>query len=146
MDMLKSKLTRPDIQYWPEGRWWLAEGFHTGKTLKKDIQQLYGAGFGATEFLAMGEAGADSTRYGWGSEEWVHDSQLIIAETTARKMGGDKTLTWTAPEDGNYELIVFWLHGTGQTASPSVSVHGKGLWPNRQDDTGTLRQSRALTA
>ena len=216
MDMFQSKLANPDIQYWPEVRWWLAEGFHTDETLKKDIQQVYEAGFGATEFLAMGEAGADSSRYGWGSEEWVHDSQLIIAETTARGMGasmtsgtnwsnanlitivpddraaakeldftavtvsagatfsgalekakirkknvhvqeliavvaakrvsqdggavwlcpdcltvltgqvadmnGDKVLTWAAPEDGDYELIAFWLHGTGQTASPSISV------------------------
>jgi hypothetical protein len=224
MDWLKAKLAKPAIEYWPEVRWWLAEGFHTDQTLKKDIQMLYDAGFGAAEFLAMDEPGADSSRYGWGSEEWVHDSQLIIKETTEKKMGAsmtsgtnwsnanlitinpdhkaaskeldftaevvspgvtregllskavpteskhefmhaakwniqelvavvavkrlseeggavyldkeavliltdkvegtsdERTLTWTAPEDGEYELLTFWLHGTGQTASPSVSV------------------------
>lgn len=216
MDSLKAKLAKPGIEYWPEVRWWLAEGFHTDETLKKDIQMIHDAGFGAAEFLAMDEAGADSSRYGWGSEEWVHDSQLIIRETTEKKMGASLTsgtnwananlititpddraaakeldftaetvalgatrsgplakpaitqanvntqelvavvaikrvsvkedkiyldkesvmiltgqvegmgdnriLTWTAPTDGDYELIAFWLHGTGQTASPSVSV------------------------
>jgi hypothetical protein len=224
MDWLKAKLAKPGIEYWPEVRWWLAEGFHTDETLKKDIQMLFDSGFGAAEFLAMDEPGADSSRYGWGSEEWVHDSQLIIKETTEKKMGASMTsgtnwsnanlititpddkaaakeldftvetitagatrtglllkavtvenpnplfhaakfntqeliavvaakrvsskdnvvyldkdsvivltdkvqgtgderiLNWTAPEDGDYELTTFWLHGTGQTASPSVSV------------------------
>lgn len=224
MDWLKAKLAKPAIEYWPEVRWWLAEGFHTDETLKKDIQMLYDAGFGAAEFLAMDEPGAESKRYGWGSEEWVHDSQLIIRETTEKKMGAsmtsgtnwsnanlititpdhkaaakeldftaevvspgatrrgllakaepseskfefmhaakwntqeliavvaakrfsdkgnavyldkesvivltdkvegtgdERTLNWTAPEDGEYELLTFWIHGTGQTASPSVSV------------------------
>lgn len=224
MDSFKAKLAKPGMEYWPEVRWWLAEGFSTDETLKKDIQMIYDSGFGAAEFLAMGEAGADSSRYGWGSEEWVHDSKLIIKETTEKKMGAsmtsgtnwsnanlttitpddkaaakeidftvqtvaagitrtgsltkviatentnefmhsekfntqeliavvaakrisqkenavyldkesvivltdqvegigeDRTLTWTAPADGDYELTTFWLHGTGQTASPSVSV------------------------
>ncbi len=224
MNLFKEKLKNPAIEYWPEVRWWLAEGFHTDRTLKKDIQMMHDAGFGAAEFLAMEEAGADSSRYGWGSEEWVHDSQLVIREVTRKNMGasvtsgtnwsnanlititpddkaaakeldftvetvktgetrtgllakakgtkskhflmhkadfhvqeliavvavkcvskkgnaayldkesaivltdrvegiGDtRTLNWTAPEDGDYELFTFWMHGTGQTASPSVSV------------------------
>ena len=32
-------------------------------------------------------------------------------------------LDWTAPADGNYALFVYWMHGTGQTASPSVSTN-----------------------
>ncbi|MCM8710704.1 hypothetical protein M2651_06640 [Clostridium sp. SYSU_GA19001] len=224
MDLLKKKFEKPEIEYWPEVRWWLAEGFHTDETLKKDIQMLYDAGFGAVEFLAMDEQGADSSRYGWGSEEWIHDSQLIIKETTKKKMGAsltsgtnwsnanlttitpddkaaakeldftvetvaagqtrtgilekvmpaenlnsvfhtakfsiqeliavvavkrvskkenkvyldkntvivltekvegegeNRTLHWTAPDDGEYELFTFWMHGTGQIATPSVSV------------------------
>ena len=206
------QLEKPDIQYWPEVRWWLAEGFHTDETLKKEIQSLYDAGFGAVEFLAMEEPGADSKLYGWGSEEWVHDSHTVVGETTERNMGvsmtsgtnwsnanlitispddkaaakeldyadelvragesrsgeilksklimpgvteqelvavvaaaedgekdgricldkdrlivltdqvSDGCLEWTAPEDGDYRLFFFWIHGTGQTAEPSVST------------------------
>jgi hypothetical protein len=212
MEISKEELKKPDIIYWPEVRWWLAEGFHTDETLKNDVKLLHEAGFGAAEFLAMGEAGADSKLYGWGSEEWVHDSNLVIKEVTKRGMGASVTsgtnwsnanlttinpddraaakeldftvetvkagktrtgklqkceikmpnvkeqelvavvagkitgqngqskimdeesilvitpdvkegsLTWTAPEDGDYELMTFWIHGTGQIAEPSVSV------------------------
>lgn len=206
------KLQNPDIKYWPDVRWWLAEGLHTDKTLKKEIADLYDVGFGAVEFLAMEEPGADSELYGWGSEEWVHDSHTIVEETTKLKMGvsmtsgtnwsnanlititpddkaaakeldfavetikageakngpllkstltmpgvtkqelqavvairisetkADKTyldkdsaavlteyvkngnISWTAPTDGDYLLFYFWIHGTGQTAEPSVST------------------------
>lgn len=198
--------------YRPEVRWWLAEGFHTDETLKNDVKLLHEAGFGGAEFLAMGEPGADSSVYGWGSEEWVHDSHLVIDQVTKHGMGASVTsgtnwsnanlttitpddkaaakeldftaetvkagetrkgiletcsltmpnikeqeliavvagkvsgpdgqgmrmdedsivvltdavsegsLTWTAPDDGDYELLTFWIHGTGQTAEPSVST------------------------
>ncbi|MGL6198350.1 MAG: glycosyl hydrolase [Lachnospiraceae bacterium] len=211
MEQLK-KYMNPEIQFWPEVRWWLAEGFHTDETLKKDINLLYDSGFGAIEFLAMEELGADSKIYGWGAEEWVHDSHIMIEETTKRGMGVSMTsgtnwsnanlitinpddkaaakeldyiketlspgqsrqgkllrptlkvadvtkqellavvaikfmaerdgktfldkdssivltnkvengeLNWTAPKDGIYELFYFWIHGTGQTAGPSVST------------------------
>ncbi len=212
MGIAKEQLKTPDIIYRPEVRWWLAEGFHTDETLKNDIKMLHDAGFGAAEFLAMGEAGADSSVYGWGSEEWVHDSNLVIEEATKRGMGAsvtsgtnwsnanltsivpddkaaakeldfmaetvkagktrtgrlkkcnivmpnvnvqelvavvagkvigadeeaaildksslivltgsvqEESLIFRAPEDGDYELFTFWLHGTGQTAEPSVSI------------------------
>lgn len=209
---LKEKLKTPELQYRPEVRWWLAEGFHTDETLKRDIGLLYESGFGAVEFLAMSDDGVDSSNYGWGSEEWVHDSHLIIEETTKRGMGVSTTsgtnwananlititpddraaakeldfvavtlspgevwggeipyckidnpvihkqelvavvaakrlgkkgesvlldpdniqildgqvkdgrLSFQAPLDGKYELLFFRMHGTGQTAEPSVSV------------------------
>ncbi len=31
-------------------------------------------------------------------------------------------LTWTAPDEGTWELITMWMHGSGQTASPAVST------------------------
>lgn len=207
-----SNLQNPDIQYWPEVRWWLAEGLHTDETIKKEIEKIYKSGFGAVEFLAMDEPGADSELYGWGSEEWVHDSQTILKETAKKNMGvsmtsgtnwsnanlinikpddkcaakeldftseilspgesrtgklkpcelkqlevtqqeliavvaikrigkrrkqvlldkdsaivltqnvSDLKLDWSAPGDGTYELFTFWLHGTGQTATPSVDI------------------------
>lgn len=209
---IKKNLKNPDIQYWPDVRWWLAEGFHTDETLKKEIADLHDSGFGAVEFLAMEEPGADSKLYGWGSEEWVHDSDTVIRETTKRNMGVSMTsgtnwsnanligitpddrcaaqeldyvaetvkagsqwkgellqpklfmpgvtkqaliavvaaaiageqdgkkvldhnrcivltdsvqndmLDWTVPTDADYELFFFYIHGTGQTASPSVDV------------------------
>ena len=212
MKITEQLLKKPDIKYWPEVRWWLAEGFHTDKTLKNDVSLLHKSGFGAAEFLAMGEPGIDNSLYGWGSEEWVHDSKVVIDEVTKYGMGAsmtsgtnwsnanlttitpddraaakelnftvesvkagetrsgrlaksvvkmssvkmleliavvagkvttpdeqgmcmeessiviltdsviDESLTWTAPEDGDYELLTFWLHGTGQTAEPSVSI------------------------
>ena len=30
---------------------------------------------------------------------------------------------WTAPDDGTWRLFTYWMHGTGQTASPSASVN-----------------------
>ncbi len=207
----QEQFSQPEKKYSPDVRWWLAEGFHTDQTLKNDIRLLDESGFGAAEFLAMEEPGADSKIYGWGSEEWVHDSGLIFDETTKRGMGvsatcgtnwsnanlttitpddpaaakeldyvterlsagqsrsgeipkcmlkmpgvtkqdlvavvaakdlGEKdglhylakdtivltdetkegVLSFTAPDDGDYLLFYFWIHGTGQTAAPSVST------------------------
>ena len=233
--------------YRPDLRWWLAEGLNTDETLKKNVQQIYDSGFGAAEFLAMPEPGADSSIYGWGSEEWTSDTRLIVEEATRLGLGfsltsgshwananlpdtyvwkgvpyspdntaaakeldyatirlkagehfcgslplpkqveavsgdihgtastykeqlfqgviaakllkpreqsgqefdfgqgtgtgilafetladlsgmvqqdkGNYSLDWTAPQDGEYALFVYWMHGTGQTASPSVSTN-----------------------
>lgn len=34
----------------------------------------------------------------------------------------DGCLEWTAPGDGDYMIFYFWIHGTGQTASPSAGI------------------------
>ena len=205
-------LRNPEMKYWPDVRWWLAEGLHTDETLKYEVELLKESGFGAIEFLAMEDPGADSKLYGWGSEEWVHDSQTLVEETTKLGMGvsltcgtnwsnanlitinpddpaaaqeidfaeelipaggkkdgelqmpklfmpgvtrqkllavtatrivgeeagqkvldprstfvltnrvSDGILTWTAPDDGEYLLCTFTIHGTGQTAEPSCST------------------------
>lgn len=216
----------PAIEFRPELRWWLAEGLHTDRTLRREIADAHRLGFGGMEFLAMDEGDIDHARYGWGAEEWVHDSHVVVEETTRRGMsvsftsgtnwsnanlptitpddraaaqeldvtvehltagqrrsgplpridlaappaasmlpghrdtvtaqhllavvaarvidaGTDvldvhsvvdltahlegESLDWTAPgsEDGTGEwrLFSYWLHGTGQTASPSASVN-----------------------
>jgi alpha-L-rhamnosidase len=224
MDDLARALRNPGIEYRPELRWWLAEGLHTDETLRFEIDAAHRLGFGGVEFLAMDEAGVDHARYGWGSEEWVHDSLLVVQEATRRDMsvsftsgtnwsnanlptidpehpaaakelnvavedipgGGsrkgaltrvdpnaapqdtllpghraeirevvfvaavaapvveetptgavldadavldltdlvrDEALDWTAPGGGIWRLFTFWMHGTGQTASPSASVN-----------------------
>ena len=66
------------IEYRPELRWWLAEGLHTDRTLRSEIEAAHRLGFGGMEFLAMDEGAIDHARYGWGSEEWVHDSAIVV--------------------------------------------------------------------
>ena len=79
-------LRRPPIEYRPELRWWLAEGLHTDQTLRAEIDAAHRLGFGGMEFLAMDEADVDHSRYGWGAEEWVHDSHVVAEELAARDM------------------------------------------------------------
>jgi hypothetical protein len=224
MDDLVRLIKNPPIEYRPELRWWLAEGLHTDETLRYEIDTAHRLGFGGMEFLAMDEDNIDHSRYGWGAEEWVHDSQIVAEETTKRNMsvsftsgtnwsnanlptidadhpaaakeldvvsedllaGASRTgtlpridleaepathglpghrgaiheqvlvavvaarvveetevgavldvdsvvdltdyvhdgaLEWTAPDDGTWRLFSYWMHGTGQTASPSASVN-----------------------
>lgn len=245
IDGLREKFRDPETQYRPGLRWWLAEGLHTDVTLKKNVREIHASGFGGAEFLAMPEPGADSSIYGWGSQEWTDDTRLIIEEATRRGLGfsltsgahwatanlpdsyvwqgeahtpdskaasqeldyatlvvasgksfsgnlpypsrpqedkagdmhgmrsaytkyvfqgvvaarivkehpenpgciqgtdgvldldhvhdlsasaiadrdGKLSLSWTAPADGPYVLFFFWMHGTGQTAEPSVSTN-----------------------
>ena len=224
MDDVVRLLANPPIEYRPELRWWLAEGLHTDETLRFEIDTAHRLGFGGMEFLAMDERAVDHARYGWGAEEWVHDSQIVVEETTRRNMSvsftsgtnwsnanlptidpdhpaaakeldlvsedlppgtsrsgalpridltaepaarhlpgergvirdqtlvavvaarvltetetgavldadsvtvltdrvRDEALDWTAPDGGTWRLYVYWVHGTGQTASPSASTN-----------------------
>ncbi|MDO4259450.1 MAG: glycosyl hydrolase [Actinomycetaceae bacterium] len=86
LENFRQQLSHPPIDYRPELRWWLAEGFHTDATLRAEIDHAHRLGFGGMEFLAMDEEGIDHSLYGWGSEEWTHDSHLVVEETTARNM------------------------------------------------------------
>lgn len=76
-----------EMRYRPEVRWWLAEGLNTDETLIKNVQEIHDCGFGAAEFLAMPEPGADSSIYGWGSLEWTNDTMLIIKKATELGLG-----------------------------------------------------------
>lgn len=76
-----------ETRYRPDLRWWLAEGLNTDETLRKNVREISDSGFGAAEFLAMPEPGADSSIYGWGSQEWTNDTRLIIDEATKRDLG-----------------------------------------------------------
>ena len=64
-----------ETQYRPDVRWWLAEGLNIDETLRKNVKEIADSGFGAAEFFAMPEPGADDKVYGWGSQEWNADSQ-----------------------------------------------------------------------
>lgn len=214
---IRSKFAHPPMEARPEVRWWLAEGLHSDATLRREIADVQALGYGGVEFLAMDEAGVDHERYGWGSEEWTHDSEVVVREVTERGLAvsftsgtnwananlptitpahpaaskelnvavedlaagttrtgplprasfvdgphagetpDDQTLVavvavrisavgadlplqastlidltaearddamrWTAPDDGEWRLLVYWMHGTGQTAAPSASVN-----------------------
>ena len=224
LETFRAEVADPAIEFRPELRWWLAEGLHTDATLRREIADAHRLGFGGLEFLAMDEGTIDHTRYGWGAEEWVHDSHVVVEETTRRGMSvsftsgtnwsnanlptitpGDRaaaqeldvavehlaggasrsgplpridldgpvaettlpghrgtitaqhlvaviavrvatddgggapvldvasvldltgevsqeSLEWTAPE-GEWRLLSYWMHGTGQTANPSASVN-----------------------
>lgn len=87
---LESKFTEPAMEYWPEARWWLAEGSNTDETIKETIQSAYDSGIGAVEFATL-EAGVDAQQYSWGSDEWVSDSHKVIEEATALGMGASFT-------------------------------------------------------
>ena len=85
---MEDRFQNPDKNYKPSIRWWLAEGSHTDETLKESIQEIYNDGYGAVEFVTLDESAyLDDTRYAWGSEEWVHDSQLIVEECTKLGLG-----------------------------------------------------------
>jgi hypothetical protein len=85
-DAFRRAVADPPIEARPEVRWWLAEGLHTDATLRAEIDAAHRLGFGGMEFLAMDEEAVDHSRYGWGAEEWVHDSQVVVEELTSRGM------------------------------------------------------------
>jgi len=51
---------------------------------------------------------------------WLLDASTLTDLTSAVR---DGELAWTAPDEGEWALFAFWMHGTGQTAEPSVSVN-----------------------
>ncbi len=83
---LESKYAEPAMEYWPEARWWLAEGSNTDETIQETIQSAYDSGIGAVEFATL-EAGVDAETYSWGSDEWISDSHKVIEEATKLGMG-----------------------------------------------------------
>ena len=46
-----------------------------------------------------------------------HNRCIVLTDSVQNDM-----LDWTVPTDADYELFFFYIHGTGQTASPSVDV------------------------
>ena len=84
--------SRSESEYWPETRWWLAEGLTTEETLKESIDELYDNGIGAVEIVtlnigALSEDEELNKRYAWGSDEWNEDSQFVIDYCTEKGMG-----------------------------------------------------------
>lgn len=61
-------------------------------------------------------------REGTGFGELDLDSLTDISDQTV-KDGDNVSLKWTAPDDGQYAIFAYWMHGSGQTAEPSVSTN-----------------------
>jgi len=107
----KELLDEPDIEYWPGSRWWMSNALHTDETIVAGVKELYDMGISVIEIVyrAGGErvpADLDTSPgnpwgwtssttadniYAWGSEEWKHDTQLIITEATKYGMGFSMT-------------------------------------------------------
>lgn len=87
---LESRFVEPAQEYWPEARWWLAEGSNTDETIAETVKSAYESGIGAVEFATL-EAGVDAQTYSWGSDEWINDSHKVIEEATKYGMGASFT-------------------------------------------------------
>lgn len=77
----------PETKYLPETRWWLAQGSHTDETLIESLEEVKEAGFGSVELVTLEADPLSKERYAWGSEEWIHDSELIIKKATEMGLG-----------------------------------------------------------
>lgn len=62
----------------PQVRWWLAQGYHSEKTIRDAIQNLYDLGYGGVELLCLTAVEKGSSLYGWGSEEWYNDMKVVV--------------------------------------------------------------------
>lgn len=102
MGKLHELLDEPDMEYRPATRWWMAEGLHTDETIIDGVKEIYDMGMSNIEIVCR-DGGAklpddldpelwpDGTTaanlYSWGSEEWKHDTELVIQEATKYGMG-----------------------------------------------------------
>lgn len=69
------------------------------------------------------ESGQDY-EYAEGTEAGVLDLGSVVNLTdSVVEQDGVYTLDWTAPDDGEYAVFAYWMHGTCQTATPSVSTN-----------------------
>ena len=102
----------------------------------------FGANVVYTEEVFMGVVAAKvvTAREGYGVDgaegegTGVLDLASVVDLTDTVVEGEDGyTLEWTAPDDGDYALFVYWMHGTGQTSEPSVS---KNYTVNYMDSYG----------
>lgn len=108
IEKMHGQFDNPSMDYRPWTRWWMAEGLHTDETIINGVKELYEMGIGGIEIVCMPEPNVDndyispvsqetgeklSSRalYSWGSEEWAHDTELIIRETTKYGMGFSMT-------------------------------------------------------
>lgn len=91
-ERVQKNFAEPEMKHKLYARWWLAEGSHTDETLKESIHELYEAGYGGVEFVTLDESQyLENETYAWGSEEWIHDTHVILEE--CRKLGMSVSMT-----------------------------------------------------
>jgi len=62
----------------PQVRWWLDLGYHTDESLRRSVKNLYDLGYGGMEILCLSNNTINKAIYGWGTEEWQHDLQVLV--------------------------------------------------------------------
>lgn len=78
----------------------------------------------AARLVAPREGSGQEFGYAEGTGVGTLDlSSITDLSRRVSKKQGAYSLKWTAPADGQYAIFAFWMHGTGQTAIPSVSTN-----------------------
>ncbi|MCD8022373.1 MAG: twin-arginine translocation signal domain-containing protein [Lachnospiraceae bacterium] len=112
----------------PQVRWWLDEAYHTDETLQEAVQNLYGQGIGGVELLCLNDSSLDNSLYGWGTEEWQHDLQ-VVAEVFG-KLG--MSVCFAAGRDWQPSFLYY---GT------NADVAGNSSWEDYYEDYQVLRDN-----
>ena len=147
--------TSSETEYWPETRWWLAEGLTTEQTLKESIDELYENGVGAVEFVTLNIAALSddetlNARYAWGSEEWNEDSQFIVEYCTEKGMGVSMT---SGTHWGNANLPVEAYEGYIEENGEAYTTYGAdsesaqqivGYSTNDLTEAGTIELAKPI--
>lgn len=111
----------------PQVRWWLDKAYHTDETLRKSVQTLYDLGYGGMEILCLSNSTTDNSIYGWGTEEWRHDLEVLVE--TAGKLG--MNVDFAAGPDWQ---PTFLYYGT------NADVAGNHSWKDYYADYDALRR------
>jgi hypothetical protein len=84
--------------------------------------------------ITKARSGMGGDRFAEGSGTGELDLSSVV-DLTSKAVRNDAgyTLKWTAPTDGDYALLTYWMRGTEQTAAPSVS---KNYTVNYMDSYG----------
>jgi len=112
----------------PQVRWWLDQAYHTDETLRKSVQALYDLGYGGMEILCLSNNTTDNSVYGWGTEEWRHDLEVLVE--TAGKLG--MNVDFAAGPDWQ---PTFLYYGT------NANVAGNRSWKDYYQDYDILRKN-----
>lgn len=152
-------LDDPEGKYRPGTRWWLAEGLHTDATIKADMRTLHDMGIGSVEIVCMPEPNVDSDlsdtvfvsnttgktpqqTFSWGSDEWWHDTKLIIQEANKYGMGFSMTSgTHWANANLPIENLKFDDDGAGKALGYAIQTTTGGT-----AFSGTLKRSAMTVA
>ncbi|MCI8497126.1 MAG: LPXTG cell wall anchor domain-containing protein [Clostridiales bacterium] len=150
---IEDRFADPSMTERPGARWWLAEGSHTDQTIRESIKELYDYGFGSLEFVTLDESAyLDDATYAWGSEEWIHDSHLIMEECNRYGMGVSFTsgthwstanLTVITPDEETASQELSYMV---QPVSAGETFEGELLLPELPENVSQLKFVRIIAA